>query len=163
LRAIVLDAIRRLKTRAVIVTGSGGALFGFGQRDDVCEVKFVDYDWLFPRVSTVVHQGGVGTASFCLTAGLPQVVVPYCLDHRFWGWRLQELGVAPRALPRHKLTASALALTVRQVVEEPGYLKTAAALAPSIRAEDGLNRALSILSVFINADKEAEPRPTVSA
>jgi hypothetical protein len=38
LRAVVLDTLIRLKTRAVVVGGSGGALHGFGNAENICEV-----------------------------------------------------------------------------------------------------------------------------
>jgi UDP:flavonoid glycosyltransferase YjiC (YdhE family) len=145
LRAIVLDVLDRLKMRAVVVGGSGTALLGFGSLANVCEVPFVSYDWLFPKVSAVVHQGGAGTASFCLTAGVPQVIVKYCLDHTFWAWRLHALGVAPPGLVRYRLKASALAKTISRAVEDPRYRSRAAALAPLVSAEDGLAAATRIL------------------
>jgi UDP:flavonoid glycosyltransferase YjiC (YdhE family) len=145
LRAVVLDALARLKARAVVVGGSGGALLGFDNADNVCETSFIDYEWLFRKVSVVVHQGGAGTAAFCFTSGVPQVIVPYCLDHRFWEWRMRQLGVAPRGVKRHRLTASALAGAIRRAVEDPAYRLRAAELAPTITAEDGLARAAQIL------------------
>jgi sterol 3beta-glucosyltransferase len=145
LRAIVLDVLDRLHLRAVVVGGSGSALLGFGDLPNVCEVPFASYDWLFPKVSAVVHQGGAGTASFCLTAGVPQVIVKYCLDHTFWAWRMSELGVAPPGLVRHKLKASALAAAIRRAVDDPRFRSRAAALAPRICAQDGLANATRIL------------------
>src|SRR5204863_6505683 len=119
---------------------------------NVCEVTFADYDRLFPRVAAVVHQGGIGTASFCLTAGVPQVVVQYCLDHRFWGWRMNQIGVAPRALSRHKLTAAALTSAVREVLDDAKYRNNATALAPLIRAEDGVGRAARLLEDHLSGE-----------
>lgn len=145
LRTIVLDTLARLKTRAVVVGGSGGALVSFRQPESICEVPFVDYDWLFRRVSVVVHQGGAGTAAFCLTAGVPQVVVPYCLDHNFWAWRLRKLGVAPPSIRRHRLTASAMSHAIRQAIENPSFRARAAEVAPAISAENGLERAVRLL------------------
>jgi UDP:flavonoid glycosyltransferase YjiC (YdhE family) len=151
LRSIVLDALNRLRTRAVIVGGSGSALLGFENASEVCEVPFISYDWLFPRVSAVVHQGGAGTASFCLTAGVPQVVVKYCLDHTFWAARLTALGVAPPGLVRHKLTAAALAEAIRNAVDNPAYRRQAVLLAPRVAAEDGLASALALLQAHFGA------------
>lgn len=145
LRAVVVDTLRRLQLRAVVVTGSGGALRGFGASDEIHEVPFADYNWLFPRVKTVVHQGGVGTASYCLTAGVPQVAVPYCLDHAFWTSRLRGLGVTPGGISRHRLTAGALAASIRRANEDPRYRQAAQAVAPKVRAEDGLRRALELV------------------
>jgi sterol 3beta-glucosyltransferase len=146
LRAIVRGALDRVGARAVIVTGSGGALFGLGPHEKVCEVAFADYRWLFQRVAAVVHQGGIGTASHCLAAGVPQVIVGYCLDHRFWGWRMHEIGVAPRALSRHTLTSSSLANAIRRAVEDPGLRARATSLAQPIAGEDGVGIAVRIIT-----------------
>jgi len=151
LRAVVLDVLDRLRLRAVIVGGSGSALLGFDNLPNVCQVPFVSYDWLFPRVSAVVHQGGAGTASFCLTAGVPQVIVKYCLDHTFWAARLHRLGVAPPGLVRHKLKASALTAAIRRAVDDPRLKERAVALAPLVCAEDGLGNATRILQAHFAA------------
>jgi sterol 3beta-glucosyltransferase len=145
LRAIVLDSLRRLGLRAVVVGGSGGALGGFDACDEIHELPFADYNWLFPRVRAVVHQGGVGTAAYCLTAGVPQVTVPYCLDHAFWASRLRHLGVTPGGIGRHRLTGPALAAKIRLAIEDPQYRRAAEAVAPRVRAEDGLGRAMQLL------------------
>ena len=145
LRAVILETLDRLKVRAVVVTGSGGALCGFGATNDVYETPYADYNWLFPRVQAVVHQGGVGTASYCLTAGVPQVAVPYCLDHAFWTSRLRRIGVAPGGIPRQRLTASDLAKLTRRAIFDPQYRRAAQTVAPAVRSEDGLGCALRLL------------------
>lgn len=38
------------------------------------------HDWLFSRVSAVVHHGGGGTTAAALAAGKPQVVCPFVAD-----------------------------------------------------------------------------------
>jgi UDP:flavonoid glycosyltransferase YjiC (YdhE family) len=158
LRALVSDALALAKVRAVLVTGSGHAVGQVSARDTAFEIAGVDYGWLFPRVRAVVHQGGVGTASYCLRAGVPQVTVAYCLDHAFWAWRLSELGVAPRGLRRHRLTAESLAAAIRQVLDEPKYRERAVAVAPQVRGEDGLGQAVAILAEHFGFDA-GPPRP----
>lgn len=159
LRSVVLDVLAQLDIRAVVVGGSGGALLGLGRSERICEVPFVDYDWLFRRVSVVVHQGGAGTAAFCLTAGVPQVVVPYCLDHTFWAWRLRELGVSPASVKRHRLTAARLASAIRSAIENPLFRARAAALAPTISAENGLERAVQLLDAHFTPTASAAGPP----
>ena len=162
LRAIVLDTLARLNARAVVVGGSGGALTGLGNGDHVCEAPFVDYDWLFRHVSVVVHQGGAGTAASCLTAGVPQVIVPYCLDHHFWAWRMREIGVAPPSITRHRLTAAGLSNTIRRTLEEPAFHRRAAELAPEIAAEDGLAVAIAILDDHFGRGSRVAEAPALA-
>lgn len=151
LRSIVLEALQDLHMRAVVVTGSGAALGDFKPHDNVHEVAFVDYRWLFPRVAAVVHQGGIGTASYCLTSGVPQVVVGYCLDHRFWGWRMHEIGVAPSALSRQTVTAKSLANAVRETLSDATFRSNASSIARSMAAEDGVANAVRILNDHLAA------------
>jgi UDP:flavonoid glycosyltransferase YjiC (YdhE family) len=155
LREIVFEVLHRLRLRAVVVGGSGEALTGFEGSDLVRSVPFVDYDWLFPRMGAVVHQGGAGTAAFCLTAGVPQVCVPYCLDHRFWSWRMEVVGVAPPPVIRHRLTVGRLADRLRRAVAEPGFRGRAGELAPRIRAENGLARATRLIERYFGFPQEA--------
>ncbi|HZP49272.1 MAG TPA: glycosyltransferase [Vicinamibacterales bacterium] len=150
LRAIVLDAVTRLRQRAVIVGGSGGALSNF-DHPAIFETPFADYDWLFRRVSVVVHQGGAGTAAYCFTAGVPQVVVQYCLDHAFWAGRLHDLGVAPRSTTRSRLTGARLAEMIGRAVGDPCYRRRAADLAPRIAAEHGLELAARIVTAHLES------------
>jgi UDP:flavonoid glycosyltransferase YjiC (YdhE family) len=151
LRGIVVDALRRLGMRAVIVGGSGGALRGFEDSKTVRSVSYVDYEWLFPRMAAVVHQGGAGTAAFCLTAGVPQACVPYCLDHRFWSWRLEVLGVAPPPITRHRLTGRGLAELIRRAVGDRRLRARAEQVAPVVRSENGAERAAELVTRFVDA------------
>jgi sterol 3beta-glucosyltransferase len=137
---IVRGTAERLRMRAVCVGGSGAALAGWAS-GSVRHVANVDYGWLFPRAAAIVHQGGVGTASYALRAGIPQVTVPYCLDHAFWASRLHRAGVAPAGITRHRLTARKLTAAVTAVLTDPRYRTRAAAVAEQVSAESGLERA----------------------
>jgi sterol 3beta-glucosyltransferase len=156
LRRIVLDALASLQMRAVVVSGSGGALFGFDGEPSVHETRFADYRWLFQRVAAVVHQGGVGTASYALSAGTPHVIVPYCLDHAFWASRLEAIGVAPPPIGRHRLTPARLRGTIRRVLEDHRYREAASALAPAIREERGLDDAVALVKAHFGISRSAD-------
>jgi sterol 3beta-glucosyltransferase len=160
LREIVIDALRRVRMRAVLVGGSGGALRGFEDTDTIRSVASVDYGWLFPRVAAVVHQGGAGTVSFCLTAGVPQACVPYCLDHRFWSWRLEVMGVAPTPIVRHRLTGRKLAEMIQRVVGEPRFRTRAEEVAPTVRSENGAAQAAELVADFVAGARE-RPRDRI--
>ena len=135
LRMIVRDTLEKLDMRAVVVGGSGGALGDFTASERVLQVPFANYDWLFPRTSVIVHQGGVGTAAFALRAGLPQVAVPYCLDHAFWASQLRNIGVAGAAIRRHRLSARALTAAIQQVLRDPRFGEAARRARAAVCAE----------------------------
>jgi UDP:flavonoid glycosyltransferase YjiC (YdhE family) len=140
---IVAAALHRAGVRAVVESGWAG-LAPCG--DDILSVGDLPHDWLFPRMAAVVHHAGAGTTGAGLRAGLPAVPVPVLVDQPFWAARLHRLGVAPPPLPRHELTADALADALRSCLDEPAYRHRAAELARRIRAEDGSAAVLTLIA-----------------
>jgi sterol 3beta-glucosyltransferase len=109
-------------------------------------LKEAPFDWLFPRMSVIVHHGGGGTSSAALAAGRPQVVCPFTISgQRFWSWHVHADGVAPPPLPQHRLTADTLAAAIRQAVTDDAMAKKAEQIARRIRAEDGVSNAVDII------------------
>ena len=142
--AVVLDALARSRTRAVLLTGWGGLAPG-PVSDDVLAVEHVPHAWLFPRVAAVVHHGGAGTTAATLRAGTPSVVVPHGVDQPYWGRRVAALGAGPPPLPRASLTAERLATAIRTAVAAPGMGAEARRLRDAIADEDGVGTAVTQL------------------
>jgi UDP:flavonoid glycosyltransferase YjiC (YdhE family) len=73
---LVMDGIQRSGERVLLSKGWSGLSV-----DDVPSNVFmlgnVPHDWLFRRVSCVVHHGGAGTTAAGIAAGRPTVVVPF--------------------------------------------------------------------------------------
>jgi UDP:flavonoid glycosyltransferase YjiC (YdhE family) len=145
--SLVLGAVRGAGVRAVLVTGWGG-LTSHGQADEVFVADSLPYDWLFPRLTAVVHHGGAGTTGLALRAGVPAIVVPFTVDQPFWGSRVAALGVGPRPIPRKRLTQKGLADALRRTVADEAMRARAAALGDRIRAEDGVAAAVEIFGRF---------------
>ena len=100
------------------------------------------HDWLFPRVSVVVHHGGGGTSHSAVRAGVPSVAVPFAGDQFFWADRLQRAGVASPSVAAKDVTASALGRGIT-LAESAGMRSRASALGAAMSAEDGLGRAVA--------------------
>jgi UDP:flavonoid glycosyltransferase YjiC (YdhE family) len=137
---------------ALAITGKRGVLLGgwagSGEIDLPETVRLLPsapHDWLFPRVSAVVHHGGAGTTAAGLRAGRPSVVIPFFADQPFWGRRVHALGVGPRPIPRKQLTAQGLADAILQAVHDADMKSHAAALGGKLRAEDGVGRAVEFV------------------
>ena len=79
-------------------------------------LPFAPFNELFGHASLVVHHGGIGTASYALAAGIPQITMPMRGDQFDNGNRLCRLGVA-RMLAPATTRAEALAATIRSLVE----------------------------------------------
>ncbi|NUB20165.1 glycosyltransferase [Azospirillum formosense] len=129
--------------RAVLSAGWGG-IDRSALPETVHGLESAPHDWLFPRMSAVVHHGGAGTTAAGLRAGVPAVGVPFMGDQPVWGARLHDLGVAPPPLPRRTLTAEGLARAI-EATGDPGLRGRAAALGARIRAEDGVGNAVRFI------------------
>jgi sterol 3beta-glucosyltransferase len=142
---LVLEALQRSGQRGVISAGWGGM-----QQTDLPETVFmidsVPFNWLFPQMAAVVHHGGAGTTSIGLWAGVPAVITPFMGDQPFWGRRVYELGVGTKPIPRRRLTADRLTQAIQQAVSDQVMREKAARLGERIRAEDGIARAVEIIT-----------------
>jgi sterol 3beta-glucosyltransferase len=141
---LVLEALERSGQRGILLTGWGG----LGRRelpDTVLQVDSVPHDWLFPRVSAVVHHGGAGTTAAGLRAGRASVVIPFFADQPFWGWCVERAGVGPRPIHRKHLTAKRLAEALTAATQDSGIRERAMAMGQRFRSEDGVARAVEAL------------------
>lgn len=127
--------------RVVLATGWGDALAGT-LPSNVYAVEHVPHDWLLARVAVAVHHAGAGTTHAVCRAGVPSVAVPFVADQYFWARRLQQAGVAPRAVPARRLTPQRIAAALEQA-----ELLTPAArvVAASMSAERGVANAVAEL------------------
>ncbi|HIU08630.1 MAG TPA: glycosyltransferase family 1 protein [Candidatus Limiplasma pullistercoris] len=132
---IVREAVRESGVRAVLSTGWGGVTVP--PEENLYVAGFVPHDWLFDRVSAVVHHGGAGTTAAGITAGRPTLVVPFGGDQPFWATRVKALGLGPHAIPRDRLTAPRLARALTDLTETPKYRVAARELGERLRLEQG--------------------------
>ena len=142
---LILKAIKIAGVRAVLFSGTD-ALARVALPDSVFMTSGVPHAWLFPRVAAVVHHGGVGTTAAGMRAGVPAMIVPFFGDQPFWGKRVAELEVGPVPVPRKKLTAETLAAGIQTVVSNDDMKRKAAQLGEKIRAEDGVGRAVEVIT-----------------
>lgn len=63
------------------------------QEKDVIRVTHINHEMLFPKMSIIIHHGGVGTTYTACVSGVPQIVIPFYLDQFYWGRRVCELGI----------------------------------------------------------------------
>jgi sterol 3beta-glucosyltransferase len=138
---LVLGAIRRAGVRAVLLSGWGG-LASLPDTDDVFCAEALPHDWLFPRVTAVVHHGGAGTTGAGLTAGVPAIVIPFAADQPFWAARVAALGCGPGPIPRKKLTQENLAAALVSATTHAAMSARSAELGSLIRAERGVEMAV---------------------
>ena len=147
---LVVQALVRVRQRGILLTGWGG-LASTNFSDDVFSMESAPHDWLFPRMAAVVHHGGAGTTAAGLRAGIPTVIMPFFADQPFWGRRVYELGAGTPPIPRKRLSVERLAEAIRAATADKQMRDRAATLGRSIRAEDGVSRAVEAFHRHVSA------------
>lgn len=141
---IILEALHQSGQRGLVARGWGGLEIS-DLPQDVFMLESVPHDWLFPRVSAVVHHGGAGTTAAGLRAGKPTIICPFLGDQPFWGQLVYELGAGPRPIAQGKLTAGRLADAIRIAAHDAAIQSQAEAIGEKIRQEDGVARAVEVI------------------
>lgn len=73
----ILEAVNATGVRAIISKGWSNLGEHVESRGDVLFLGDCPHEWLFQRVSAVVHHGGAGTTACGLLNGRPTTVVPF--------------------------------------------------------------------------------------
>lgn len=135
LTSMIFAAVKMAGVRAIVSKGWGG-IGGEEPPEEVLLLGNCPHDWLFPRVSCVVHHGGAGTTAIGIASGKPTVVVPFFGDQQFWGDMIARSGAGPKAVPFHNITAATLAESIVFALR-PESMEAAQLMAQKIQAEDG--------------------------
>ncbi|HZX08250.1 MAG TPA: glycosyltransferase [Kribbella sp.] len=138
------EAVRLAGVRAVVATG-GSRTEMSRDEEDIVVAKDIPHDWLFNRVSAVVHHAGSGTSGAALAAGRPQVVCPFMGDQPFFAQRMYDLGAAPPPLPPRDLNPTKLARAIDKAVNDPAMTAAARELGGLVRAEAGVDDAVKVI------------------
>jgi UDP:flavonoid glycosyltransferase YjiC (YdhE family) len=139
LSAIVADAAARAGVRVVLQSGWSRLAHS---DQHVLTIGSVPHEWLFPRMSAVVHHAGAGTTAAGLRAGVPAIPVPGIMDQPYWSTRLVALGVAAGFKSRRDLNAEWLAEAISTTTKNPRYRRRAQGIAAALAAEDGYGAAV---------------------
>jgi UDP:flavonoid glycosyltransferase YjiC (YdhE family) len=118
--------------------------------DTVYLLDYAPYEWLFPRMASIVHHGGSGTTAQALRSGRPSLILPSVFDQYYWGKRIAFLEVGPEPIPIGRLMgrrsgSDYLQSAVEQATQDEDMEQRASDLGRRIKAEDGLGKAIEII------------------
>ncbi len=142
----VVAAVRHAGHRAVVATGWGEAVT---PQADVFVVDEVPHEWLFPRVSAVVHHGGAGTTAAALRFGRPSVICPLVTDQFFWGRIVADRGWGPEPVPQRTSSVASLTAAIERAIGDTDMQAAVERIGAAIRAEDGPTRAVDFVRAHL--------------
>ena len=146
-------AVERLGLRAVFLTPHREQL----PPDLPASILWQDYvplRRLLPRVSLLVHHGGIGTTAEALRAGTPQLVVPLAHDQFDNAARVQALG-AGASLRARSLDATRLARTLQRLLGDDALARRCGAISQGCAPEDALQGLCARLEALAMVSSEA--------
>ena len=141
---IVVAALQRAGVRGLLALG-GGAMARCKVPDSIHMIDGAPHDWLFPRMSAVMHHGGAGSTAAGLRAGRPTIICPFFGDQPFWGAVVHGLGAGPRPIPRKRFAVPVLADALREATTSALMQAQAANLGTAIARENGVAAAIAVL------------------
>jgi UDP:flavonoid glycosyltransferase YjiC (YdhE family) len=145
---IIIEALCISGQRGILSTGWKGLSKNY-EHENVLFTDYIPFDWLFPKMSMVVHAGGLGTTFCGIRAGIPNIVLPFFDDEPFWANRIHALGIGPKPIPFKEINAKKLAHAINEVISNPRIKKDASFFGKLIDAEKGVEKAVHILNEFI--------------
>ena len=139
----ILRVLRKSGQRAVICNGWSE------QReksdDRVFFADYIPHDWLFSKVSAVVHHGGAGTTSAGLRFGKPSLIIPFAGDQSFWASLVEKSGCGPKPVFRSRLTEANLQDALQALTANPEYDNNANKISALLAKEHGTSTAADLI------------------
>ena len=142
----VVDTCRILDRPAVLVSPHADHI-PHPLPPDVRYAAHAPFNELFSQASLVIHHGGIGTSSYALAAGIPQVVVPMRGDQFDNGNRLVRLGVA-RMVSAERTGSRELADIVEGLLTSTMTQRRCRLWQSRLDPEEGLRRAVAYIEAL---------------
>lgn len=142
--AIFLESVRLAGCRAII-QAHWAMTDTMTDDQQIFRIESADHRAIFPHCAAVVHHGGAGTCQSATASGCPSIVVAHIADQFFWGGLLHDLGIAPKLILRHRLTAPKLGRAIRHVLSDDAMRQRAREIGARMRTEDGARRAVEMI------------------
>jgi len=145
---LIIKALKKTNQKAIIATGWGG-LEKTDTSDNIFFVETIPHDWLFSKVSAVIHHGGSGTTAAGLKAGIPTIITPFFGDQNFWAQRCFNLGVSPKPILYKNLNLEFLINAINKVTTDDTLINRANYIGEMIRQENGVENAVKIINKYL--------------
>merc|ERR1719291_108726 len=154
---LAVGALKESKKRGIIVGGWAKLNVGLLTDQSLVDyaaqaVLFVDsapHEMLFPRCSVTIHHGGMGTTVAAMRSGKPTIVTPMIYDQFENSRMVQDSGAGIGMAAFKKATAKSLADAICKCTTDEVMKGKSRALGEALRAEDGLQNALSSIDTFV--------------
>lgn len=131
----IIKVLQQHGIPAIINTSSGGLQTLPEAPDHVYFVNTIPYEWIFPKVHSVVHHGGSGTTHTVLEHGCPSLIIPHIIDQFYWNRKVAAMVLGPLGVKVKRLTASTFGPLLLDLRENGSCLDYARRLKEEVNEE----------------------------
>jgi UDP:flavonoid glycosyltransferase YjiC (YdhE family) len=157
-----IAATKLLGRRAVLLIGDHRNRLQETLPAEIIAVDYAPFESLLERCCAMVHNGGVGTTSQGLRAGIPTLIVPFAFDQPDNAAHAQRLGTS-RTLYRRQYLARRVAKELNVLLTEQRYSDRAREVGGQLRSERGSSVACDLLEeVLSNGVTETSERKNLT-
>lgn len=144
-----LQAIQHAGCRAIVQHGWTQLAKDRQLPDTVYAIDYLPHNWVFPRISCLVHHGGGGTTAAALRAGIPTVVIPSNPGVFPWAQSANSLGCCGAVIPYREVGAEKLGAAIARTLANPVYGRRAKEIGRLIQEENGVQTACALIQEFM--------------
>lgn len=151
----VVDVCRMLDRRAVLISPHADHI-PHPLPPGIRYAAHAPFNELLGQASLVIHHGGIGTSSYALAAGIPQVIVPMRGDQFDNGNRLVRLGVA-QMVSGERTGSRELARIVEGLLTSATTQQRCRLWQSRLDPEEGLRRAVDYIEALGRTEARLAP------
>lgn len=113
----------------------------------ICISNYESFGLLFPKALIIIHQGGVGTMSQAMQAGIPQIICPFSHDQPDNAYRATKIGGA-LTIAKKKMTVDNFVKNIQEILSNEKYFISSREFAQKITEEDGIKKSADLLENY---------------
>ncbi len=112
-------------------------------------LNWVDFDHIMPRLSAIVHHGGMGTTHAALLHAVPQVIVPHAADQRGQAQRASQAKIGLN-LTAHDVQKGQLQPAINAIAKDAKVKDTCVKMAAKLAELGGPDKAAELVASLAN-------------
>ena len=132
-------------TNQRLIISKGWANLPENNTSDILYVDEMPFEFLFPRLATIVYHGGTGTMAAAARAGIPQVAFPFMADQFENRKQIVKLGLGPNSCDFKKLSSNDLSSAIKECVTNDKYKEKAMEISRQLQDSNGLEMTLELI------------------
>ncbi|WP_109829683.1 glycosyltransferase [Reichenbachiella versicolor] len=143
---VLLEVLEKHQIPAIVNMSEGGLVeVEEYNRELICFVESVPYDWVLPKVYAMVHHGGSGTTHSAIKYGCPSLIIPHIIDQFLWNKIISEKGLGPKGVDVGQFTVQNIEPLILDLYNNETYFHNVQLAADLMKQENFEDELIEVL------------------